>query len=202
MSKNTIASVITPLILSCGLNISAVNAFEEVDSQSPYEKFGATFNFDLMFGGEELGYIAYDDGSKESVHAGSGIAFGGGISYQALPQTKAEVRLSYLSDSVSGDTAGGDTLEIDFTRYPLDVMAFYQHEKHNIGAGLTYHMSPTLSFGTTSTDFDSAIGSIFEYRYFYAPKVSLNLKMVMIDYKINQFAIDGNSFGFGIAGHF
>lgn len=202
MIKKILSSFSSALLLSGALTISSANAVEDLQSESPLDKLGATFVLDLMFGGEELGYISYDDGSTESVHAGSGLGFGAGVNYQATAQVNAEVRLSYLFDSISGDTAEGDTLEIDFTRFPLDVMAFYQHEKHNLGAGLTYHMSPTLSFGSQTTDFDAAIGSIFEYRYFYQPKISLSLKMVMIDYDYGQFSFDGNSFGFGIAGHF
>jgi hypothetical protein len=202
MSNTTLSFLAAPLIVLGSLNATAENPLETPVTNSGLDKIGLVFNFELMTGGDELGYIQFDDGTKESVHAGSGVGFGAGVNYQLLPQVKAEVTLNYLSDSVSGDTAGGDSIEIDFTRYPVDVMGFYQHQKHSVGAGLTYHMSPSLSSGSDNVDFDAALGSILEYRYFFTPQFSVDLKMVNIDYEFKQVTFDGSSFGLGVAGYF
>lgn len=194
--------MIKPIILTASLlSISAIPAFVAAE-ETPLDRFGMSFSLDLMMGGEELAAIEFDDGSEESVKAGSGIGFGAGVSYQVDDHIKAEARMSYLSDSASGDTPTGSTITYDFTRYPVDVMGFYQHGKHSIGAGMTYHMSPTLSGEGDSYDFDSALGTILEYRFFYSNKATINLKMVNIDYDYKTVSFDGNSFGIGIAGHF
>jgi hypothetical protein len=174
----------------------------EFSFQQIKEKTTVTLLIDMQFGGDELGYISYEDGSKDSVHAGSGLAFGGGFSYSIDERISAETRLSYLFDSVTGKTPSGSSLSVDFTRFPLDFAGFYRHGKHSIGAGLTYHMSPTLSLGSESIDFDSTFGTLFEYRYFYNKNSSVNFKMVNIDYEYQNLSFNGSSFGIGASAFF
>ena len=182
---------------------STLLASSLVSAESAYiDKLGMSFNLDLLMGGDVFAAITFTDGTSETVKAGSGIGFGAGITYQVDDKIKAETRLSYLSDSASGETSGGSTLEFDFTRYPLDFMGFYQHGKPSFGAGLTYHMSPTFSDGEDDFEFDSNLGTVFEYRYFYTKAASINLKMVNISYDYKDTSFNGSSFGIGIAGHF
>ena len=87
--------------------------------------------------------------------------------------------------------------EAGFDRFPIEIIRFYQHKQHRIGAGLTYGLSPTLDLsdaGGENVKFKYALGFVIEYNYLLGPE-DLGLDLVLgmhyasISYQIES--IDG-----------
>lgn len=160
----------------------------------------------LLFGGEELARMEYDDGTSSTVKAGAGITIYGGFVIPVKNQWSAQVRLGWLSDSTSGESYGGDTVEYYFQRLPLEGLARYDHGKHGFGFGVTKHLSPEFGIEVNSdsleVDIDSGLGLVAEYQYKYGPSGYFGVKAQKMTYTLDGTDIDGDGIGITFGGLF
>lgn len=101
----------------------------------PVAKLGADF------GGDTLVTVTFTDGSSETVKAHEGLSMGAGVSFlNEAKSFEVEATIAYKFNMVNA--TNGD---VTWSRFPLDVVAFYRVSRARIGGGLTYHMSPDLT---------------------------------------------------------
>src|SRR2546430_7827710 len=100
-----------------------------------------------------------------------------GVQTCALPildskDIEIETTLSIKYDSINA--SNGD---ITWTRFPLEVLAFYRMPKFRLGGGLTYHMSPKLKASGAAGNFnvkvDDAAGAVLQADYLVTRKLSV-----------------------------
>lgn len=152
----------------------------------------------LTFGGDDFLDVEFEDGRSEELTAGGLLDLKAGIRYQQEGSPLViQSTIGYHFDSV--DAENGDA---DFTRYPLDLLAFYANDKHLFGGGITHHMNPKLDINFGSLGFDGSAklddetGFVLEYNYKVSDKFSAAVRYVDISYE----EVDG-SHG-GIYGYF
>jgi len=156
------------------------------------------------FGGDKILDVQYSDGSSSTINAGDGIVFAGGASYVVSPEVTVQTTLGWKYQTIQQATNGG----ADFTRFPLDVIAQYSQSNLRLGAGITYHLSPSLSTsGAASTyspsrSFDDAMGTVFQFDYTTESGFIWGLRYTDLTYKDKYSEVDGGSFGVHMTGSF
>ena len=119
---------------------------------------------------------------------------------------EVEATISYKVNMVNA--TNGD---VTWSRFPLDVVAFYRVSRARIGGGLMYHMSTDLSGGGVAGNIDAefwnALGFVLQGDYLFSGSSSgsgafLGLRFTSLKYKEKStgVSVDGNGNGVGIAG--
>lgn len=167
----------------------------------------------LSTGGDTLNDIEYTNGTSTTIKAGGFVNMWGGIVFD-IPQYNMDFQTSigfFIDDATASN---GD---VNFFRYPIEVLAFYKHDKVRVGGGITYHLSPEYDFTIESNsegiEFDNALGIVLEMDfllgngYGYGPSMHMGVRFVSIDYEASSYTfngitvpaegtIDGNHVGF------
>ena len=162
----------------------------------------------IMFtsGGDKLYSGTYTNGSTYDITSGGTVAFNAGASYAVTPLVDVQVTLGYHTSSTSATNGN-----IDFTRYPLEIMGFYKlNDQFRLGAGARSAMSAkTSTSGVAASlgnfEFKPAIGSIIELQYLLGNqpedrnKNAFTLRYVAESYteKTSSLKINGNHVGLG-----
>jgi hypothetical protein len=147
------------------------------------------------FGGETIASATFSNGSTETIKANEGFYVGGGASILLdSKDVEIETTLSIKYDSINA--SNGD---ITWTRFPLEVLAFYRMPKFRLGGGLTYHMSPKLKASGAAGNFnvkvDDAAGAVLQGDYFLTPKFTLGGRYTILEYKANGIPAKSNGVG-------
>lgn len=184
-------------ILAAILGLTSLTAFATAraqDMSAPYSPPSPPVHFTLdaglTGGGDKLATVTFTDGSTQSIYAGNSIYADLGFMARlgASPWT-LKGTLGYAYTGVTASNAN-----VNFTYYPLDVLAIYNYGNHHFGAGLTAHMSPRLDMDgfAPNVDFDTAGGIILEYRYWL-----FGVRYTNIRYKVSGGggSADGSSLG-------
>ena len=148
------------------------------------------------FGGETIATATFTNGSQKSIKANEGAYIGGGASILLdSKDIEIEATLSYKYTSITA--SNGD---VTWTRFPLEVLAFYRMPKFRLGGGLTYHLSPTLKASGAAGNFnvtvDDALGAVLQADYLLTPKFTLGGRYTILEYKAN--GVPAKSDGVGI----
>jgi hypothetical protein len=115
----------------------------------------------------------------------------------------SKVTIGYM-----GTQAGSKDRSVKFTRWPLEYVANYVLGKNRLGAGLSYHLNPTLDqsdFDYENAKFENALGYVAEYDYRLGAAMSVMLRYEFIKYKLSNYSrekVDGSHFGIGFNGEF
>jgi len=148
------------------------------------------------FGGETIATATFSGGSTESIKANEGAYVGGGVSI-ILDSKNVEIETTLSVKYTSITASNGD---ITWTRYPLEVLAFYRMPKFRLGGGLTYHLSPKLkasgAAGNFNVNVDDALGLVLQADYLFTPKFSVGARYTILEYKAN--GVPAKSDGVGI----
>lgn len=166
---------------------SALSFAEPLTTQQSDTKIGLVLGFAV--GGDTLVNVSFDDGSSESVTAGGGVLFGASIEKNLNLDTAypmfAEFAFNYQTDSVDAENGS-----VSFTRFPIDALLSTKIDKFALGAGLTYHLSPTLEsdgFLNVDVNYDDAIGTILNATYHMTNDgvhgILWGLRFTQIDYQ-------------------
>ena len=147
------------------------------------------------FGGETIATATFSNGSTESIKANEGAYLGGGASILLdSKDIEIETTLSYKYTSITA--SNGD---ITWTRFPLEVLAFYRMPKFRLGGGLTYHLSPKLKASGAAGNFnvtvDDAAGAVVQADYFLTRKFTLGGRYTILEYKANGIPAKSNGVG-------
>ncbi len=174
--------------------------------QPAYDHNGWNFvgSLGLTFGGDELIEVEVENDffgdEDEDVKAGESVAFalGGAYQFYALP-LQLQATIGYHTDGIFADNG-----DVDFSRKPLELLAFYSINKHRIGAGITHHFDPEFDVDFDfqrryGVDFEDATGFVVQYDYRVASFFALGVRLVSIEYEPeNRFRgpdVDGDHVG-------
>ena len=149
----------------------------------------------IDFGGETIASATFSNGSTETIKANDGFYVGGGASFLLdSKDVEIETTLSIKYDSINA--SNGD---ITWTRYPLEVLAFYRMPKFRLGGGLTYHISPKLKASGAAGNFnvkvDDAAGVVLQADYLLTRKLTLGGRYTILEYKANGVPAKSNGVG-------
>jgi hypothetical protein len=170
---------------------------------------GMVLTGEIAFGGDDLADV--NDGGD--LQAGQLLNLGIGYDLDLNPAKTLQLRtgINYKVDSVDADNG-----EADFDRWPVDVLLISRQGNIALGAGLTYHLSPTFEAtinGVTSrVDFDDSLGFLLQAGYLVAERIELGARVTLIEYESDQpllltngaiaDKVDGDSFGFYVSAGF
>ncbi|HIP06371.1 MAG TPA: hypothetical protein EYG66_00670 [Mariprofundaceae bacterium] len=161
-----------------------------------------SLGYDVDTGSDVMFTGVFTDGSTDEITGGEGVVFAAGLYVPIEDDMGVQATIGYKWDSI--DAQNGT---IDFTRIPIDVLAFkHFSDKHSIAAGGTYHLSPTFTCEVTavctgSVEFDSALGFIAEYTYAVKSNkesgMKIGVRYTNISYETSAVTqtFDGSSIG-------
>lgn len=170
---------------------------------------GMVLTGEIAFGGDELASVSGD--YEEDLQAGQLLNLGIGYDFDLNPAKTLLLRagINYKFDSIDADNG-----EADFDRWPLDLILISRQGAFSLGAGITYHLSPsydaTINGISTEVDFDDALGFLLQAGYMMTEKIELGARVTMIEYEPSQPTVlfpsftpidevDGDSFGIYIS---
>jgi hypothetical protein len=164
----------------------------------------------LNLGGDEL---PTDEDANEreenDMKAGDGLSFKLGVIVQPFvqyPDWEIQTTIGWkeVGEFNTDDDDDGDFST--FSRYPLDLMAFYKINKLRCGAGLTYHINPKLEGDKLPSDvdgdFDNALGFVMGVDYLIGNHFLVGANYEIIDYESDTEEANGNNMGVSIGFRF
>ena len=169
------------------------------------------------FGGDTLvsaTLISGSNTSTEKLKANEGLVLAGGVSISNEARNFfMDVTIGWKSEEISASNQ-----EFKFSRYPLDVLAFYglplgSQGKFNLrfGGGVTYHINPKFSASGTlangTVNFDDAVGFVGQIDTVIrfgrsGPALNAGLRYTSVDYEANGATVTGNGAGLFVGGRF
>ncbi len=180
------------LFLVCALSATA-------DEHQPEESVLITplLSVGLTAGGDTIATYRVEylgDEFDADVDAGEVFFLYGGVS---MTWPRAHLGLQ-LQGGLFGGGVGGWDDSADFTRWPVELIAFFESSKLRVGVGVTRHFSPKFeeegTAGDLELDFDDASGWLAQLEYI-SGNASIGLRHVMIDYEIGDAELDGDHWG-------
>ncbi len=170
---------------------SSVPSFAEDNKADNWDLVG---NINITFGGDELVELMvedfFGDEDNEEVKAGELISFAGGAAFQ-IPQTSIQLQgtVGYHVDGIFADNG-----DVEFSRFPVELMAFYRFNKHRFGLGVTEHLNPKLELDldygvNTETEYDDAFGLIAQYDYRVTTFFAVGVRFVDIEYEAENSGV-------------
>jgi len=162
----------------------------------------------LTSGGDSLLKGRYTDGTKVDITAGSLVDLRFGVNVSLRPTVDIQTTLGIHNDGIFSSDANAS-----FTRFPLEVMGFYQlNNSYRIGAGLRKSLSAKLKTDgranyVRDADYKSSVGNVLEFQYLLGKnnpeskaKTALNFRFVKESFteKSYGYKVKGNHIGFGV----
>lgn len=153
----------------------------------------------LHFGGDTMTSISPNTNRSEKLKAGNGLEVGIGIKFDILKSFEVITTIGKKADADGADNNG----EVRFDRYPLNAMILYAPDGWRFGGGLTYHSDPFYKEKTDineyRVDFESALGVLADFRYFFSDNAYVGARYTSIEYKVQNDPAgriyDGSSVG-------
>lgn len=155
-------------------------------------------NLGLDFGGDTLVDGSFVGGDTFDIKAGELLYFSGGIIF--MPDSIESNFETHLTIGWKFDSVNADNGDIDFNRFPLELLYFYKVNNWRLGGGLTYHLNPKLKGSGVASginaNFDDALGFVIQSHYSLDETFSIGVRYTIIDYEGEGLkTIDANSFG-------
>ena len=159
-------------------------------------------------GGDHLFYGKYSDGTKVDITAGGGLAVNLGVSHKINSAVNLQTTLGIHTDGTLGTNGNAS-----FTRFPLEVMGFYQlNNQYLIGAGVRKSLAAKLSTSGVATyqpsaEFNGSVGQVIELQYVLVQpkkkstaKTAVNFRYVNESFTEKNYGIKvkGNHVGIGV----
>lgn len=181
-------SLVTRPLLALALTVPVASHAMDV---RPFLKAG------YDFGGDTLVTAVFTDGSSDTIKANEGLYIGGGASIVTdSKRMEIELSLAYKFSIVSADNG-----DIEFTRLPLEALAFYRWDKVRLGGGLTYHINPELEGSGIATpldvQFDDALGFVLQADYRLTDRMAIGLRYTNLKYEASGSSASAKSDGLG-----
>jgi hypothetical protein len=151
-------------------------------------------------GGETLVSVTFTNGDRENIKANEGFYVGGGATILDTDRSmEYQLTLAYKFEMVNA--SNGD---IEWTRIPLEALAFYRVQHARVGGGLAYHMNPRVEgsgvVGGLDVKFKNALGFIFQADWLITPKIALGARYTWLEYDAKSPASgSAKSNGVGLA---
>jgi hypothetical protein len=170
---------------------------------------GMVLTGEIAFGGDDMVVVS----GGEDLQAGQLLNLGIGYDFDLNAEKTLRLRagINYKFDSVDADNG-----EADFDRWPLDILVISRQGNFALGAGITYHLSPTfeatINGSTSRVDFDDSLGFLLQAGYLVAERVELGARVTLIEYESDSLLVtpggsitnkvDGDSFGLYVSAGF
>ncbi len=171
---------------------------------------GMVLTGEIAFGGDDLATVTSGGGDLQ---AGQLLNLGIGYDFDlnAAKSLRLRAGINYKFDSV--DATNG---EADFDRWPLDVILVSRVGNFSLGAGITYHLSPTfeatINGSTSRVDFDDSMGFLLQAGFMVSERLELGARFTLIEYESDgplvmtngaiTNKVDGDSFGLFVTAGF
>jgi len=168
-------------------------------ARPPAREFHVIGRIGIDGGGDTVDQVVMTDGSTQKLSAGGLFTIAAGLVYTPVATPLVvEATIGFKVDDVTASNG-----KLQFDRWPLELLASYRIERHRIGGGLAYHLSPTYSCKVDgqcdfSSSADDALGAIVQYAYgdYTGGFVwDLGLRFTLITYQAPGGEFSGNSFG-------
>ncbi|MDO6705397.1 outer membrane beta-barrel protein [Photobacterium sp. 1_MG-2023] len=156
-------------------------------------------------GGDTMTTAYYTDGSSTKVKSAEGLSLFGGIDYFLQDSLKLRGTIGYKFSSASASNG-----EMTFSRIPVDLLLLRGYQRHQIGAGATYHTGVEFECDVSgyyggcdgTVDFKDSFGFLVHYEY-RVPLENNNAFVIgarytHIDYEVKDFDVEFDGSGFGV----
>lgn len=133
-------------------------------------------------GGDTIVTAVFTNGDREEVKANEGFYLGGGAAFIDDPRN-LEYHLTIAYKFAVINASNGD---IEWTRFPVEALAFYRFPRVRLGGGLAYHVNPRLDgsgvVGGLDIKFKNALGLILQADWRITDKIALGGRFTMLEY--------------------
>lgn len=168
---------------------------------------GMVLTGEIAFGGDDLVIVS----GGEDLHAGELLNLGIGFDFDLNAAKTLLLRTGINYKFTAVEASNGDAY---FDRWPLDLILVWRQGNASLGAGLTYHLSPSYEIDangiTSEADFDDALGLLLQAGFMVTPTMELGVRVTMIEYEPSVpltwwpsgapiDKVDGDSFGFYVS---
>ena len=165
----------TTRILIAALAASAALGVQAADVR-PLIKAG------VDVGGDTIVRVRFTNGDTEEIKANEGVYLGGGVAIiNDAKDWEYHVTLAYKLAVINADNG-----DIDWTRVPLEGLAFYRLPRVRFGGGLTYHINPKIEgtgvVGGLDIKFKNALGAIAQVDWRITEKIALGGRYTLLEY--------------------
>ncbi len=141
---------------------------------------GLVLGMELSGGGDDIAVMT----SGETIKAGELFYFGAGYNYSLNSDNTLFLRSMLGFKFVNINARNGD---LAFTRFPLDFTFIKRLGAFSLGAGPSYHLSPsydgTIDLISSKIDFDNSLGLLVQGSYYFSQQTELGVRFTSIDYK-------------------
>ena len=173
--------------------------------ESPWQYMGG---IQVSGGGDHLFLGKYTDGTKVDVTAGGGLLVNLGVNHKFNSSLNLQTTLGLHTDGTLATNGNAS-----FTRFPLEVMGFYQfNDQYRIGVGARKSLAAKLSTSGVATyqpsaEFNASVGQVIELQYLLGKpnkksnaKTAVNFRYVKETYTEKTYGIKvkGNHVGVGV----
>ena len=173
--------------------------------ESPWQYMGG---IQVSGGGDHLFLGKYSDGTKVDVTAGGGLLVNLGVNHKFNSSLNLQTTLGLHTDGTLATNGNAS-----FTRFPLEVMGFYQfNDQYRIGVGARKSLAAKLSTSGVATyqpsaEFNASVGQVIELQYLLGKpnkksnaKTAVNFRYVKETYTEKTYGIKvkGNHVGVGV----
>jgi hypothetical protein len=153
----------------------------------------------IDIGGETLVTVQFTNGDRESVRGNEGFYIGGGAAILDAPRNM-EYHLTLAYKIAVINASNGD---VEWTRFPLEALAFYRFPRARVGGGLTYHLNPKLDgsgvVGGLDVKFKNALGLVLQADWLITQKIALGGRYTFLEYDAKgNFSGTGQANGLGV----
>lgn len=144
--------------------------------------------------------MTFTNGETDSIKANEGAYLGGGVAiFSDAKDWEYHITLAYKFTMI--DAENGD---IEFTRMPLEALAFYRWQRVRAGGGLAYHINPKIEgsgvAGGLDIKFKNALGAIVQVDWLITENVALGGRYTLLEYDAKAPARgSAKSDGFGLS---
>lgn len=155
------------------------------------------FKAGFDFGGDTIVTAFMTDGGTETIKANEGFVLGGGFAvFNDTKTLSSEITLSWKYTSISAENG-----DIEFTRFPVDALLFFNSAKSRLGIGATYHLNPEVEGSGVATgfgwEFDDALGFIAQVDYRASEKIAFGLRYTNLTYDVVGSDVSAKADGIG-----
>lgn len=144
---------------------------------------------------------------QDEAEAGGFYKFSAGVEIPISQKFMVSASYGYLGDEIYGDLTDGSggNGSFGYSRQTLEVVPFFNYERHRIGIGAVLHFGVEAThkeYGSgfdlkTSYDFDDTFGAVLQYDYLVSENTSLGVRYTEMSYDFDSlttsYTIGGNS---------
>lgn len=182
--------------LVAGLALCAASGVQAAEIR-PLIKAGADF------GGDTMVTARFTNGDTQNIRGNEGFYLGGGAAI-----IDAERNMEYhLTAAYKFFFIDADNGDLEWTRVPLEALAFYRFARVRLGGGLTYHLNPRIEgtgvVGGLDIKFKNALGLVLQADWRATESLGLGVRYTFLEYDAKgNFTGTAKASGFGLAASF